>query len=69
MQRHVGPPEKVKNLFMKDNFIFSLVYYLCVQQCRVIERKTLENTASFLFLVGIYLYFKNSESFGTRSYP
>jgi len=43
MQRHVEPPEKVKNRFMQDKFIFFLVYSLCERQCRVIERKTSEN--------------------------
>jgi len=30
---------------MQEFFLF-LVYSLCVQQCRIIERKTSENTSS-----------------------
>jgi len=34
---------------MQDKFIVVFVYSLCVQQCRVIERKTSENNLSISF--------------------
>jgi len=69
MQRHVGPPEIVKDFFLRKTILFLFhVYSLCVQQCRVIERKISENSNLFLFISN-YMYFKNSENVGSRSYP